>query len=206
MSQSQQSVKPCEWNHNIHYHDHILRAIPENCAKALDVGCGRGVLAQQLSCWCEEVTALDVDPITVRRARAMFSAKPRIKIVEGDIMTYPFPEQSFAFITAVATLHHLPLRLALARFRDLLEPGGVLAVIGLYRPTTLTDHLYNAVAFPVSRILRYLYPASSVGAPMTMPQESLSEIRDACESILPGYILKRVLLFRYLLVWRKPSE
>jgi len=34
------------WNHNIHYHRRILGAIPENAQRALDVGCGEGMLAR----------------------------------------------------------------------------------------------------------------------------------------------------------------
>jgi hypothetical protein len=34
------------WNHNIHYHPRILRAIPEGAKSALDVGCGEGTPAR----------------------------------------------------------------------------------------------------------------------------------------------------------------
>jgi len=37
------------WNHNVQYHDVILRAVPRQCRRALDVGCGQGLLAQHLS-------------------------------------------------------------------------------------------------------------------------------------------------------------
>jgi enterochelin esterase-like enzyme len=37
------------WNHNIQYHDVVLRSIPRRAARALDVGCGQGLLAQQLA-------------------------------------------------------------------------------------------------------------------------------------------------------------
>src|ERR1035438_1423379 len=34
------------WNHNIHYHDVVLRSVPPRCRRALDVGCGQGLLAR----------------------------------------------------------------------------------------------------------------------------------------------------------------
>jgi SAM-dependent methyltransferase len=54
-------------------------------------------------------------------------------------MTHPFANETFDRITAVAALHHLSLEAALIRFRDLLVPGGILAVMGLYRLSTIED-------------------------------------------------------------------
>lgn len=72
----------------------------------------------------DEVVALDIDRDALAHARAASGSDSRITFVEGDVMTHPFADCSFDLITAVATLHHLPLRPALARFRDLLKPGG----------------------------------------------------------------------------------
>ncbi len=33
------------WNHNVHYQPVILGAVPAGCGRALDVGCGDGLLA-----------------------------------------------------------------------------------------------------------------------------------------------------------------
>jgi 2-polyprenyl-3-methyl-5-hydroxy-6-metoxy-1,4-benzoquinol methylase len=33
------------WNHNIHYHPVVLDALPPDCERVLDVGCGEGLLA-----------------------------------------------------------------------------------------------------------------------------------------------------------------
>ena len=49
------------WNHNVHYHDMVIKAIPPQCAKALDLGCGRGLPAQKLAPYCDEVTRIDLD-------------------------------------------------------------------------------------------------------------------------------------------------
>jgi SAM-dependent methyltransferase len=121
-------------------------------------------------------------------------------------MTYPFEPGGFDFIAAVAVLHHLPLRPALERFRDLLAPGGVLAVIGLYRRQSIMDWAADIVALPVSRALRITRECSEVDAPLRDPQESLGEIRAACNAVLPGAKVERRLLFRYSLYWRKPDE
>ncbi len=192
------------WNRNIHYHKIVLRSIPRSDARALDAGCGQGVLARELAQHCAEVIAIDSDRTALAQARAASAPETRITFIEGDVMTHPFPNNSFAVVAAVAMLHHLPLRPALERFRNLLKPGGVLAVIGLYREETLSDYAFTAAGFPVSRILHVLRGSTPIGAPIQDPKETLREIQSACNALLPGAVLRRHLLFRYSLVWRRP--
>jgi ubiquinone/menaquinone biosynthesis C-methylase UbiE len=194
------------WNHNIHYHDIVLRAIPPNCRRALDVGCGQGLLARQLARHCQEVIAIDSDRDTLLRARSARDPQPRIAFVEGDAMSHPFPDASFDLITVVAALHHLPLQPALLRFRNLLRSGGVLAVVGLYRAHSIQDYAWAAAALPASWIFRCLHRRAEVEAPLQEPKETLHEIRAACDAILPGGTFRRRPLFRYSFVWPKPSS
>jgi 2-polyprenyl-3-methyl-5-hydroxy-6-metoxy-1,4-benzoquinol methylase len=192
------------WNHNIHYHDVVLRSVPSNCRRALEVGCGQGLLARQLARHCEQVVAIDVDHGALACARATSASEARIAFVEGDVMTHSFSDGSFDLVTAVASLHHLSLKPALVRFRSLLRPGGILAVVGLYRPHAFGDYALSAAAFPVSWILGCTRQRVEVGAPVQDPRETLGEIRTACDTLLPGAVLQRHLLFRYSLIWRKP--
>lgn len=192
------------WNHNVHYHDIVLRAVPSNCRCALEVGCGQGLLARQLAGKCAEVIAIDADRQTLLRGRGASETETRITFVEGDVMTYPFGNDSFDLITAVAALHHLPLRPALARFRNLLRLGGVLAVVGLYRAHAIQDYAWAAAAAPASWVLHRIRGRSEVEAPLQEPRETLRQIRSACDTELPGAAFRRHLLFRYSLVWRKP--
>lgn len=192
------------WNHNIQYHSVVMQAVPPGCRRALDVGCGQGLLARQLASRCCEVIAIDNDHDALARARIDGGWDPRITFVEDDVMTHAFAPGNFDLIAAVATLHHLPLLAALARFRNLLRPGGVLAVVGLYRGETLGDMAFAATAFPMSWMLRCLRGHADVGAPVQNPRETLRAIRAACDELLPGTTIRRHLLFRYSLVWRKP--
>ncbi len=103
----------------------------------------------------------------------------------------------------VATLHHLPLRSALERFRELLQPSGVLVIIGLYWKVTIFDNVLAAVALPTSWIVRSIV-GQAVGAPLREPEESLREVREQLHSSLPGGTFRRRLFFRYTFVWRRP--
>jgi 2-polyprenyl-3-methyl-5-hydroxy-6-metoxy-1,4-benzoquinol methylase len=192
------------WNHNIHYHDLVLGSVPRPCRRALDVGCGTGLLARRLAGRCDEVVAIDLDHDTISGARASNVSESRIRFIEGDVMTHSFFDESFDFIAAVAALHHLPLSAALARFQTLLNAGGTLAVIGLYRAHAIEDYFWAAAALPTSWILRWILGQTDVAAPLQAPAETLDEIRGACESLLPGAIVRRHLLFRYSITWRKP--
>ncbi len=57
------------WNHNIHYHGLVLRAIPPGARRALDVGCGEGTLTRQAAHPHPHVTAIDADHASIALAR-----------------------------------------------------------------------------------------------------------------------------------------
>jgi SAM-dependent methyltransferase len=120
-------------------------------------------------------------------------------------MSHSFEKGSFDFIASIATLHHLPLAPALDRFKQLLRPGGALVVIGLYRLHTPADFACALAAMPVSWWLRLTNDYEEVAAPIRDPDETLAEISRNVVMILPGAAIGRQLLFRYSLIWRKPS-
>ena len=192
------------WNHNIHYHGVVLRAMPPGSRLALDVGCGRGHLARELAQRCSKVIALDRDPEALAGARREGDCGGRITFLDGDVMAYPLPRASFDFIAMVATLHHLPLSDALERMCALLAPGGVLAVVGLYRARAMSDFAVAAAAVPANLVLRIALGEADIAAPLSSPAESLRDIGRVCDRLLPGAELRRRLLFRYTLIWRKP--
>ncbi len=193
------------WNHSVHYHDFILRSVPRECRRALEVGCGHGELARKLALLGGHVVAIDADQTSLACARNSEHSPPQIEYVGADVMTYPFAPETFDCITAVAVLHHLPLESALVRLRDLLAPGGVLIVIGLYKANTIADYVVAAGAVLVSLVLRRIHRYEEVAAPLVNPATSLADIRTVSRNLLAGSVITRLLLFRYSLVWRKPT-
>ena len=175
----------------------------EGCGRILDVGCGQGRLVRELAGRCGNVVGIDCDAEALAGARRDARGNPRVTFVQGDAMTQAFDTQSFDMVVMVATLHHLPLGPALERFRGLLRPGGVLAVVGLYRRATLVDNLCAAAGLAASRIVRISRGYADVGAPMADPGETLGDIRRVAMDALPGAIIRRRLFFRYTLHWRK---
>jgi hypothetical protein len=90
--------------------------------------------------------------------------------------------------------------------RKALAPGGVLAVLGLYPVKTATDFVcaLPALSFlKANRLLSRGHPAPSVQVPMVWPPPlSYAETRAESDRLLPGSTLRRLLFWRYLLVYR----
>ena len=189
------------WNRNVHYHPLVLAAMPRDCRRALDVGCGTGRLVAELAERCGDVTGIDADAPALDRARAAHR-NPNLRFVHGDVMKYD--EEPFDFISSIATVHHLPFDAALGRFDRLLRPGGSLAVIGLYRLATASDIAWAHVGKAVSVWHSMTTHAEPVGAPTLDPKETLEEIQATVATLLPGAEFSRLLLFRYSILWRKP--
>ncbi|WP_026412316.1 class I SAM-dependent methyltransferase [Actinomadura oligospora] len=192
------------WNHNIHYHPRILGAVPEGARTALDVGCGEGMLARALHRTIPEVTGIDLDESGIERARGQ---SPGIDYVVGDFLDHPFEAASFDVVASVATLHHVDAAAGLARMRELVRPGGVLAVVGLAReemPRDLPLGLAAVVAGYAHRARKgyWEHPSPTVWPPPV----TYREMRDLAAATLPGSEYRRHLLWRYSIVWRRPSE
>jgi SAM-dependent methyltransferase len=192
------------WNHNVHYHDFVLGMLSPGCRRALDVGCGDGELTLKLVQCCDEVVGIDVDAAAIERARRYCEGAPRISLRLADFLGNDLPDGSFDFVVAVASLHHLPLERALVRLRDLLSPGGKLAVVGLYRLSTPMDYVRAGIAAPVSWFMKRLRGEATMSAPISAPKETLQDIRTAALVLLPGACMRVRVFYRYTLVWRKP--
>lgn len=203
------------WNHNNHYHGYLLRQLPAHVGHALDVGCGTGAFSRQLAHRAARVLGVDFSPEMVAQARARSAAYTNIRYEVADVRTWAWPAAGFDCIASIATLHHLPLADVLSRMRDALRPGGVLAVLDLYQAESPVDFAAAALALPLSVVLRLL-KNHRLQDPLPVRQAwaahgphdhylTLAEVRRAAEPLLPGVRVRRHVLYRYSLVWRKPG-
>jgi len=192
------------WNHNIHYHTFLLRALPQECERALDVGCGEGVFARKLRRHVTHVSAIDTDETSIEIARAQDLAG-EIDYLLADFFTFPFQPASFDFVVCVAALHHMDATAALQRMRELLRTGGRLAILGLPRSRYPLDLPRDAAATIASRAHQLVKGTWESPAPTVWPPaQTFQEVRALAESLLPGAVVRRLLLWRYSLVWTKP--
>lgn len=191
------------WNHNIHLHRVVLDALPEGALRALDVGCGEGLLAQELRAIVPEVVAMDLHEPSLALGHDEF---PEVTFVRGDLLAHPFPPASFDLVASVATLHHLDARAGLQAMGDLVRPGGTLAVVGLARsrlPRDLPWELAGAVSTRVHKLTKTYWEHSS---PVVWPPpETYPGMKAIVDEELPGATFGRHVLWRWWCTWTKPG-
>lgn len=193
------------------YQSVIVSSIPTGCERALDVGCGLGQLTRRLRLLVPDVTGIDKDQRSIEHARTHPDAGD-ITYVRGDFLHQDFPPQSFDVVTAMASLHHMDAPAALERMRDLLRPGGLLAIVGLARGSSPVDLALTVPAAIGARLhsvttLRSQAPElDSYSAPICWPPPaSYRQMRRLAHQLLPAVRYRRHLYWRYSLTWRKPS-
>ena len=189
-------------NFNDHYHPLLLKQVPDGARTALDVGCGAGRFARLLAGRGLDVEGMDANADVIAAAREA-GGGPRYRQV--DVRDAHLPDGHYDFISCVASLHHMPFETVLT-LRRALAPGGVLAVVGLYPVRTVTDFVWALPARVILRADRLLSRRRAVPAvqvPLVWPPP-LSYDRTRAESarLLPGSTVRRLLLWRYLLVYR----
>ncbi|PRY52098.1 methyltransferase family protein [Geodermatophilus tzadiensis] len=198
------------WDHNAHYGRLLLRALPPRCERVLEVGCGTGDLAAALAARVAAVDAVDRSPAMAALARAR--VPPGVRVLEGDVLELGLPAGGYDAVVGVSVLHHLPLEEALRTLAAALRPGGVLAMVALPRtdlPRELPVELLAAVlhrAVGLGRALRgRRWAGPPPGMPLREPELTVREVRRRATAVLPGVRVRRLLFWRYLLVWRRPG-
>ena len=200
---------------NNHYHNFLLRQLRSNCQAALEIGCGMGEFSRRLAQTSGRVLALDLSPEMIRIARARSAHLANIEFQLADVMSFELPPAGFDCVASIATLHHLPLREIFLKMKAALRPGGTLLILDLFQPEGVLDALLNFPALALSVTLRLIHhggvrPSREARAAWAEHERhdiflTMNDVRRLCAEIFPGAKVRKHLLWRYSIIWQKPS-
>jgi len=200
-------------NHNNRYHSLMLTYLPLRRQRALDLGCGTGDFLKLLAAQFDSVTGIDFSHEMINRAARRLAGQSNVQLLETDVLDWQPVDGGFDLIVSIATFHHLPIGLMLGRCRQWLNPGGVLVIQDLCRPSTIVDYTLASLSIPANFLARLLLgkyvnknPALQCAWDRHGHNEryhSLAHIRQEACRVLPGARVRNLLYWRYLLPWNK---
>ena len=205
----------CRETRTDRYDSFVLANVPAAAVDVLEVGCGLGQLTAALVTDTRQVTAVDLSPEMIARARQRSQAVSSVSFLCGDFLEHDFGSQQFDCVVSAATLHHLPEEVAVSRMVTLLRPAGRLVIHDLRTNSGMLDHLRSFAALSQVAAGRFL---------RTGRLRSPREVRDAWERhgagetyltlqqaqalahrLLPDARVFHHWLWRYTIVWDKPT-
>ncbi|XKK41425.1 class I SAM-dependent methyltransferase [Nocardiopsis sp. ARC36] len=226
------------WDHNSHYHDHLLRQVPGHGPpagrrgapgpsrdalrarpRALDVGCGGGRFARVLATRGFAVDAIDPASRMIDLARTLTPPRLPVDYRVASLEEAELDPAGYGFVSAVSSIHHMPFGPSLERMASALAPGGTLAVLGHHRERGGTDAAVGlaalgpqwaiGVGLGLARVLTGTPDLHKVGPtaemPVREPDMDMGQIAEAVGRHLPGARLRRLLFWRYSLVYHRPA-
>jgi len=191
------------FNHTIRYQKQLLANLPEGVRTAIDAGCGEGLAARTMARDGLTVTAIDADEASIERARAQDCEG--ITYVVGDIFETDVEPADVVY--AGALLHHMDIDAGLERLKSWVAPGGRLCIVGAARATWRDLHREMAGSLAEKAFALAKGSSWEHGSPTVWPPpHTYREVRAASMRILPGAEYKARVLWRYTIVWDRPSD
>jgi SAM-dependent methyltransferase len=212
------SASRLAWDHNAYYQRLLLSQLPRRCGRVLEVGCGAGAFAARLAGHAEHVDAVDQSAAMIEAARRR--APANVSCIHADVMKLPLPADHYGAIVSITALHHAPLGDALRHLAPALRPGGVLAAVVLPPSDLPREVLVETVAAAANRAFGALFamlrttgrggwyrpePTHALMPKVFDPPLTTHRAREVAAATLPGAQVRRLLFWRYLLVWRRPG-
>lgn len=158
---------------------HILKLFDKAGGTVLDVGCGTGVIVDELLDLGCQFTGIDPSAKMIETAKTLHSSKEKANFAVGSAELLEYPDEAFDAVICMGVLERVGnYEKALSEMIRVLKPGGTLLITtpNLFSPYLLwRDYLY----YPSVAVLRTLfYLALRKPRPLTIPgHRSLSAKR-----------------------------
>lgn len=141
----------------------LLRILGGGNDKLLDIGCGPGVMTQEITKQGWLYHGVDVAPGMIAAAQDRFKFDPRTHFQVGSIYTLPFPDNYFEVVVAMGVMEYLDDESsALREMLRVLKPSGrlIISLPNWWSPARMWDRW---VITPFMRLIRLLLrkPAST---------------------------------------------
>jgi demethylmenaquinone methyltransferase/2-methoxy-6-polyprenyl-1,4-benzoquinol methylase len=156
-------VMPCNYCNFYFTNKKVISVLnPKTGSSFLDVGCGTGILLEQLAKLNKdlELSGLDLSEEMLSVARQKLEKYFNVNLRLGSVAKLPFKDNYFDYVTCVHSFHHHPDSLkSLKEMKRVLKPGGklLLADVSLDGPFRSLFQVFEQRLFPKreSDIQRY---------------------------------------------------
>lgn len=123
-----------------HYQRYLsVRKIVEGKV-VVDAACGEGYGSNMLAASAKQVTGIDIDADTIRRAKQKYSEKNNLSFIEGSIENLTLEDKSVDVVVSFETIEHVPEQV---QKRFLAEAARVLKEDGILIMSTPNKKVYS---------------------------------------------------------------
>jgi SAM-dependent methyltransferase len=144
-----------------------------------------------------------------------------VTCIHADVLKLSLPAEHYDAIVSITALHHVPLGDALRHLAPALRPGGVLAAVVLPRPDLPREIPTEMVAAAANRVFGAVFaalrttgrsgwyrlePTHETMPKVVDPPLTTRQARAVATATLPSARVRRLLFWRYLVLWRRPIE
>ncbi len=193
--------------------DWFVSKMPSGRSRAIDVGCGSGILAFELAKHFDEVVGIDISEKMIEIAKSQRNRR-NIEYIHSDARLAQI-NGGFDYIVSRTTFHHIPdVHILLEKLKSSLSPGGRIAILDCVCENQ-TPSTFNFVAFTPFEFARNLFVIGPAAAAKVLRFRlskpwlehlkndrylSESKFRETFGTSLPGCSFEKVACF-FSAVW-----
>lgn len=178
--------------------------------KVLEVGCGTGILSNELLKAKKgiELVGIDLSGEAIKIAKKKNSDFTKAKFIVGNTLSMSFKDNSFDLVIGNSILHHIPLDKALTEIHRVLKPNGL---IWFSEPNSLNPQIFLTKNVPFVKKILQDSPTETAfnrwDLKKILEKQGFCKVRvkpfDFFHPITPGFLINILTPF-YLLLERTP--